>query len=452
MTQDPRTPPPPVAPGFERITLSDGTYYDIPSESGADENPLETMLQFLKTDAPRGAVDFVKRRPGAAGALAAGLLTAPISGGMSLLPSLATAAAGGALGAGAGLGINKLAGGEATRDMTLPQAGLEMLKEGAAAAGGEGTFRAVAGAGKLGANALMDSVLGTQKALRRDFGTVNPADVMNRHFINPTTQRGAAKAGRLRDEALDMRNALTGAADAAGTLPIDPAFDPTISAALEAVKRHARRQIKAGRDDPMALITARRDALDDANPAGLSMRDASDVINELMDEAEAATRSFKLGQAPHDIPAETAAGLAKGIRTVQRRAVPGVEPLNRRAQEFIEAAQAAEDVSKQPFRLGGWRSILLASPAAAYGANALTHSSLDSLIAGSIPLLLGTSKVAAPTAMTAYQLARLLGQPAVGRSAGVAANPWENLSPSPTPAPESDADLNELLRSLSEAK
>jgi hypothetical protein len=362
-----------------------------------------------------GAARWAGRHPAAAGAMVGGMIAAPFTGGASLIPAAGMMGAAGAGGAAAGLGIDKLLGGEATRDMTLPQAAKTIAIEGASTAAGEGAGRALAHGVRLGANKLMDAAIGGQRAIRKRFADVDIADALNRLAINPTKRRGLRKAERLREAAIAERTAMTRAADAAGVPPIDP-LDPDIFQALEPARTEAVTQMRtAAIPNAPAMVDERQLAIALANPAGISMEDASRLISALAKEGEAAYKAHAAGQVPHDIGVLIPEGLANGLRGVQRRRVPGIEAVNRRAQELIEAKQIAADMSRRPFQMGGHTARGIGIGGAGYTL-AKGGDPLTALLAGVIPWVGGSPTFLAPTSIGLYHGSRAL--PGAGRLLG----------------------------------
>jgi hypothetical protein len=453
------------AAGWRRITLSDGTTFDLPDDSNPAVaqvsgglpalDDIGTMLKFAfkrvtgsgdMTDLPqvgpatervaRKTGTLIARNPGKAGALGLTLAAAPFTGGLSLLPEALAMGAAGGIGAAGGLAANKLAGGDYTKDMTGDQAAKEIVSEGALNGLTTGLMRPVMWGVQGGANALMDTTLGLNRAVRMRFSGVDPANVLNREAINPMSTRGLAKADRLRDEAVATRDAMTSGADAAGAPPFFPAtqsptgqwaMDPELRQALDKVYAQAVRQVRSGRDpEAFAKVVDQVRALNQGNPNGITMRDLSGLISDRADQGAAAYSAFKARQVPSDLEANTAKGLADGMRRVQRRRVTeatgaDVGAANRRAQEMIEASQIAAEKSQEPVRLGGWGSKTtgIITGGSTYAA---THDPLAAMLASAAPLLLGSSHVSAPLAIMLWHAARAL--PTTGRAVASATDPW----------------------------
>ena len=377
-----------------------------------------------------GAGQWAGRHPAAAGAMAGGLVAAPFTGGLSIPAALGASGAAGAGGAAAGLGLDKLLGGEATRDMTLPQAAKTIAVEGASTAAGEGVGRGLGTVARWGANKLMDAAAGGQRAIRQRFADVDVADVLNRFGINPTTGRGRLKADRLRNTAINERTAMTRAADAAGAPPIQP-LDPAIFQGLAPARDRAATQARTafnpsaptGIDDRQLMMALQ-------NPGGISMEDAIKLISELSEEGRAAYLAYTKGLAPHDLDAVTAKGLADGLRGVQRRRVPGVEGVNRRAQGLIEASQIADDLSRRPFQMGGHtaRGLGIGGGGLAYG---LTGDPWLTAAIGSLPWIAGSPTFLAPASIGLYQGARAL--PDIGRLIGALVGEMPTREPAAAP-------------------
>jgi hypothetical protein len=370
------------------------------------------------------------RHPAVAGAMAAGAAAAPFTAGSSLVPGMVMMGGAGAAGAAGGLGIDKLLGGEATRDMTIPQAAKTVAIEGAYTALGEGVGRGLAHGARLGANKLMDAAIGGQRAIRQKFADVDIADILNRMRINPVTSRGRVRAEQLRDATVGRRNAMARAADAAGVPPIDP-LDPEMFNALQPAYERAVVQTRTGRDPEAPFrLGERLQRMVNYNPAGISMEDASKLISDLAQEGRASYLAFSKGTVPHDLDSVTAKGLADGLRRLQRRRVPGIAEANREAQGLIEAAQIADDMSRRPFQMGGHTARGIGIGGAGF-ALASGGDPLTALLAGVLPWVGGSPTFLAPTSIGLYHGGRAL--PSAGRLLGALLG--ESLAEEQTPDP-----------------
>lgn len=350
-----------------------------------------------------GVANYARENPAEAGAIVGGLATAPFTGGMSVPASLAAVGLGGA--GGAGLGMLTSAATDPNSPAPRTAGGVlgTMAQQGAIQAGGEGIGRAMGGAMKGTANALQGGIL--PKRIAEDFPQA--ADVLNRNLINPTTERGAAKATALRQVSSDKTKQLATQAQQSGAKGITR---KDVAGSLKPAGRMARDETDAGLPGGPAQIKRRVDALFGAHPGGeIPLTKAQGVTRVLQDEGIQAREAVQSAERPSRLQSVTADNLAQGVRQTARDRIPGFEAANKETQGLIGAERAAAELkdARVPIRqiLGSPRTAIAGGMG--IGGFATTGDPLVGLAAGAVPLALGVPQITAPMAIALYQAGRM---------------------------------------------
>lgn len=271
-----------------------------------------------------------KAHPVQAGATAAGIAATPLSGGMSLLPALATTGAAGAVGAGAG----QLLAGETPDPAT-------MATEGLLSAGGEGIARGAMAVARPIAKLIYKAALRPSMGLQREFGDVAATGL--REGANVSERGANAVSGRLR--ALSgQADTMIADAEAAGapripTSEVTPEFTPVLE--------QAERQLDLGRPDPRGDVWERVMAFNRRHPSGINLTRAQPLKGEAQDLASRAYRAADRGGPMTDLAAEGDKAMARGLRGAIEARVPGVAKVNAESQDLIGLMRALEDASRR---------------------------------------------------------------------------------------------------------
>lgn len=395
LAADPRLQNPDIrAQVFAKLDPHDIEYIT----SSGPEKPLNARSTLEGAASKAGT--YAKEHPAEVGGTVGGIAATAATGGTAAIPAILAAFLGGAGGAGVGMTTSAALDGS----QKLPDSPTGVLKEmgwqGATQAGGEGVGRLTMGAGNL----LMNEIVPT--AISKDFASsgVNIGDVLNRRGINPTTARGAAKAERLRGASSAQTQQLANDATAQGTPGITRR---DVAPFLSRAERQAGAEAKSGVPGGQQIIDQRLADLFDAQfPfSDISLKDAPAVTRVLQDEGRVVRRQVDAGKRPTDLAGVTADGIASGVRRTTADRVPGYEASNKTTQELVGAAQAADQLSKQPMRLGGLASRLASG--GGFTAGAISGDPVLAALGAGVPLALGTPQIGAPVAIALYKAGKL---------------------------------------------
>lgn len=367
-------------------------------------------------DAAVGAGKYAVNHPMETGAAIGGIAGAPMTGGTSLLPSLAATGLGGMAGAGLGMtadAIRQYFGGDPSGDQlpsTPSGVAKHMIDQGGIQMAGELGGRAISSTLKGGANLLMNETVPSEIA--KDFSGVNIGDVLNRHAINPTTEGGAAKARLLRRGAGRQTQSLVDTATANGVPGITR---KDVTPYLGQAHTKAAEDASAGIDGGDQAIADRVDALFRDQPyeaapnaslhKALPLNQAPGATRSLQAEGKIVRKQVSADKPPTDLGGITADNLAAGVRRTTGDRVPGYADANKTTQELVAAAQAASKMSKMPVRIGGWPSRIASGTLASGGLAG--GDPLAGFAAATVPLALGTPQISAPMAISLYKAGKL---------------------------------------------
>lgn len=358
--------------------------------------------QGLVKDTLSAVGGYAKEHPAEAGAIVGGLAAVPLTGGASALPAMAAAGLGGF--GGANLGMLTSAALDPNSPVPRTSMGVagEAGKQGLIQAGGEGVGRAMGATVRGVANSIQNSTL--PKAIATDFPTA--AETLNKNWINPTTEGGAAKATGVRRKAGEQVRGLAQKAQDAGTpgitrSEVEPAMDPA--------RRAASAREKAGMPGGHGEVNEVLDNLFNAQfPHGdIQLTDAADVTRALQDEGIAARDAVQSAERPKRVSSQAYDNAASGVRRVARERIPGFQDANAELQGAVGAERASAEMrhGQIPLKNFGWRAL----PAMLLGGSEYARSGdLSSAAAvGALPIALGVPQISAPVAIALYQAGRL---------------------------------------------
>lgn len=253
---------------------------------------------------------FVKNNPAESGAIAAGLVTAPFTGGMGLLGTLASMGGASALGAGAGQALSG----------QTPDVGT-MAAQGLVGAAGHGVGRLVAkGAQLAGRGLYRAAALPINKMTK--YGDLIDEGLAGRV---PVSKSGLAKAEGIKAERVGKKAAAIKGADDRVTFRAEG-----IAEDIEPhLRTHATKQARAAQGNPMAKFTAKLDEFKAANPSGtLTPSRLEEVKGTLDDQLGGAYKKLRMKEAL--TPKERLnLELSQGASRAQESVIPDYRDLNR---------------------------------------------------------------------------------------------------------------------------
>lgn len=329
-----------------RIELSDGRTFVVEADSPpSEQDVLAALPQAAQEPAtPQGdtrkfrdgrpvgigrnfLTDFVRNNPAQAGAMAAGTLAAPFTGGLSIPASLAAIGGASALGAGAGQA--------AAGQMPSPRT---MLKEGALGAGGQMLGRGVTGVLRKVAPVIARAVLKPGKPLQQEFG----ADTLVETFLKEGVPVGQSSSlGPRIAESADKAKNMIAQATAQGAPAVRPSeivsqFRPVMD---EAKRRAANAAPDAA--SQMQEIVGRAKALRAQGPTDLATNQT--LKQQAQRDASAAFRAQDKGAVIKDTTAKLDKAVAVGRQRAAETRVPGIRDVNRQTQSLMGLEEALTD-------------------------------------------------------------------------------------------------------------
>jgi hypothetical protein len=326
------------------------------------EGYLESGGMFGEGHVINGLMNLAKaayNHPVTAGALAGGMLAAPLTGGASIPAAMAASGLGAAGGAGLGSIANAAIGKEGG-PKTAGDVAKTMALEGAAGAAGEGLGQGAAKLLRVGGKLVYKAALRPSMPLQREFGDI--AETGLREGVR-VSEGGARQAGDLLSESASKAKGLIQDAQAAGAAPIR-IKDVAGSGGIGEVNQRAAVRARTGLSDERPAITGRIKAMQAQNPNGITLDRAQTMKGELQDLAGRVYRAQEKGAPVLDLSADTNAALARGLRSeiaksAEAAGVPGVHAANERTQEMIGLNRAMEDANRRNIPgVGSIRSLL----------------------------------------------------------------------------------------------
>lgn len=333
-----------------RIELSDGRKFEVEADGPPSEQDILSALgsqdsspapepstaDRLLADNPvypkparagLALLRAVKNNPATTGAMVAGAVTAPFTGGLSIPAAAAAVGGASALGAGAG----QLASGDA------PDIGT-MATEGALAATGQGTGRLVMAGAKKAAPKIARGVLRVGRNLQREFGGDELIDTFLKERI-PVGRSGEA-AARMGASARDA-DTLIAQATQEGAAPVAPReiireFRPVMD---EVQRRAANASPDAAAQ--AAEVVERAKALRIKGPTDLVQNQA--LKRQAQNDAHQAFRAQDKGAQIKDTTAKLDKAVAVGRQKAAEARVPEVRDVNKRTQQLMGLTDALED-------------------------------------------------------------------------------------------------------------
>lgn len=277
-----------------------------------------------------------KDNPVQAAAVAGGALAVPLTGGTSLLPSIAAAGLGGAGGAGLAIGGRQLATG---RPESAKDTAQTMATEGAAQAVGQGIGGGMAKFAGAAAPRIMRGVLRPTRRVQDEFGDVVGAALKEKV---PIGQSGTI-TGRLRSSA-GQADELIKAAEQAGAPPIKV---KEVTREFKPVAETLKKRTEIGLPDDTPELAQRGAAMYRQNKQGIPLTRAQELKREAQDMASRTFRAIEKGNPVKDTTGLADKAVATGLRKAIEQRVPGVAPVNARTQSLMGLQEAMEQAESR---------------------------------------------------------------------------------------------------------
>jgi hypothetical protein len=324
---------------------------DKPKSSAKAPSLVDTALMDIPAmpAAIRGGLAIlrgVKQNPVAAGALAGGLATAPMTGGASIPASMAFAGLGAAGGAGLGSAAEQLGTGRPKDASTVLT---EMVREGSAQATGQGVGAVVAKTAGVVAPKILKGILRPTRRLQDEFGDVVGVGLRERIPVGGSN----VAADRMRESASRARGMVKAAEDA-GAPPIK---SKELHGEFRKVGETLQKRRDIGMPDESAELTTRAKLIHRANPNGIPLTRAQDIKGEAQEMASRTFRAIEQGNPVRDTTALTDKAVATGLRKAIEQRVPGVADVNRRTQELMGLQEALEAAEARSGGITGWNPL-----------------------------------------------------------------------------------------------
>ncbi len=358
----------------------------------------------------RGAGRLAAAHPAETGALAAGLLAAPFTGGMSLPAAMTASGAAGAIGAGTGIQLNRLrqaASGEVPDP--LRDTPRQMAEQGASMAVGEGMGRGVVSLARGSSKWLMNRAMNNMaQRLSNEFPTLTQDMIDNAISVS---KGGYEKAKRLLRQWKAVATDAVQKADASGArIPMTTATD-AVGPGSEIVDRILHSGAPKRNQKRLEQL------IDDfAAGRGVDLRpvEADKIKRELQREAEAlyTRRARGLGTPGTKVREEAKAAMAAALNTA-------IDDVAKQAGATGEAGYKYANKQTQSM-IGVTRGLRTARRPSGNLYQALVRPGIGMIAGGTA----GYQADGAPLALTGAVLGGALGSPAgLSRAALLLGNP-----------------------------
>jgi len=270
--------------------------------------------------------------PAAAGAIAAGLATAPLTGGMSAAPAIGFAGLMGAGGASAGLLAHDVANADTPGNIPTPMESAKQIGEqGLASASGEGVGRGVNALASAASQRLMQSAVKPSKALLDQYRTTAP-DLVKTFLDNGinVTESGLSKLQSL----LDATNGQIRDAIRSSSAEIDPKL---VAARVLPVAARQAQQV-----NPTAPLEAVGNSVSDFLQLGGSASRGMIPVQEAQAMKTGTYQALKNSYGEMSSASKEAQkALARGLKEEIAIQVPEVSALNAQDSALMAATDAA---------------------------------------------------------------------------------------------------------------
>jgi hypothetical protein len=332
-------------PSEQDVLAAIGRQPEVPQTAPSQPSRVDSLLADnpaapWMTRAGLGLARIIKRNPVTAGAMAGGLLAAPLTGGASVPAAMAASGLGAAGGAGVGLIAEQVGTG---KPRTAGDVARTMATEGALGAAGEGVGR-LAGAGlkALGRGAYRVALAPTQATLGK-YGDVVGEGL---ETATPVSIKGlgkatASKTARITTKKAALREADDRVSQSAGMIADD---------ASRPLADYAAKQVRAGLPDPTPDIAERLAQFKAANPNGSLTPSSLDEVKSTLDDVSGGAHKKMRAREPLSGNEMATIEMTRSMSRANEAAVPGYRQMNR---EIMNAEGLRRAVERRTLGSGG---------------------------------------------------------------------------------------------------